>query len=186
MSLRRRADCPKDNFECGSNRAPLQLVNTPGTARIHGFEAMTQLELPAGVAVSAGVAWAEGETDNPLTGLADQDADKKRVPMSRIAPLNGTADVAWHPGTDGFYLGGALYWAADQTELSYADTNDARIPKGGTPGFQRVDLRTGLRYPDRFAFSLLFENVTDAPYRVHGSGVNGPGRGLTVNLEIMR
>lgn len=183
---RRRAECPQGNFECGSNRAPLQLVNTAGTARIHGFEAMARLDLPAGVELSAGVAWAEGETDNPLTGLADQDADKKRVPMSRIAPLNGSVDAAWHPGTDGFYLGGALYWAAEQTELSYADTNDARIPKGGTPGFQRVDLRTGLRYPDRFAFSLLLENITDEPYRVHGSGVNGPGRGLTVNLEIMR
>ena len=183
---RRRAECPASNFECGSNRAPLQLVNTAGTAVIRGFEAMARFDLPAGVALSAGVAWAEGETDNPLKGLAAQDADKKRVPLSRIAPLNGTADLVWHGPDDGLYLGGTLYWSARQTELSYADTNDARIPKGGTPGFERVDLRAGLRFPDRLSVSLLFENVLDEAYRIHGSGVNGPGRGLILNVEVMR
>jgi iron complex outermembrane receptor protein/hemoglobin/transferrin/lactoferrin receptor protein len=30
----------------------------------------------------------------------------------------------------------------------------------------------------------VFENVTDAAYRVHGSSINGPGRGLLLTLEM--
>ncbi|MCK6573912.1 TonB-dependent receptor [Myxococcota bacterium] len=183
---RRRATCPPGNFECGANRAPLQLVNTDGTAVVEGLEGLIQGRLPHGFAFGAGITYTRGESDNPMRGLADQVADRKRVPLSRIAPLNGNVDVSWHGPRDGLYVGATWWWAALQDELSYGDTIDARIPRGGTPGFDRFDVRAGLRIPDRFALSLVFENATDAAYRVHGSSINGPGRGLVVNVEFMR
>jgi iron complex outermembrane receptor protein/hemoglobin/transferrin/lactoferrin receptor protein len=183
---RRRANCPAGNLECGANRAPIQLVNTAGTAVVQGLEGLLQARLPHGFGLAAGITYTEGESDNPMRGLADQDADQRRVPMSRIAPLNGNVDVSWHGPSDGLYLGATWWWAALQDELSFGDRVDARIPRGGTPGFDRFDVRAGLRIPDRFALSLVFENATDAAYRVHGSSINGPGRGLVVNLELMR
>jgi iron complex outermembrane receptor protein/hemoglobin/transferrin/lactoferrin receptor protein len=86
----------------------------------------------------------------------------------------------------GFYTGATLYWARAQTALSYSDTTDARIPRGGTPGYARVDARLGVRLPDQLAMSLVAENLTDTPYRIHGSGINGPARGLQITVEVMR
>jgi len=183
---RRRADCPAPDLECRANRAALQLVNVPGVAEIRGYEARARAGGPVGPALSASVAFAEGETDNPLTGLAAQDASKRRVPMSRIAPLNGSVDASWRWSLHGFYTGATLYWARAQTALSYGDTTDARIPRGGTPGYARVDARLGVRLPDRLAMSLVAENITDTPYRIHGSSINGPARGLQLTVEVMQ
>jgi iron complex outermembrane receptor protein/hemoglobin/transferrin/lactoferrin receptor protein len=183
---RRRADCPAPDLECRANRAALQLVNVPGVAEIRGYEARGRVGGAVGPALGAGVAFAEGETDNPLTGLAEQDATQRRVPLSRIAPLNGHVDASWRWSTLGFYTGATLYWARAQTALSYSDTTDARIPRGGTPGYARVDARLGVRLPDQLAMSLVAENLTDTPYRIHGSGINGPARGLQITVEVMR
>lgn len=183
---RRRAECPASDLECRANRAPLMLVNLPGQARIHGYEALARAGRPTGPAVSAAVAFARGETANPLTGVAALEGGKRRVPMSRIAPLNGNLDAVWRFTTAGLYAGGTLYWARAQTDLSYSDTTDARIPRGGTPGYARLDLRAGLRLPDRLALSLVAENILDEPYRIHGSGIDGPGRGLQLTVEVMR
>jgi iron complex outermembrane receptor protein/hemoglobin/transferrin/lactoferrin receptor protein len=46
-----------------------------------------------------------------------------------------------------------------------------------------VDLRAGYRFGSRLALSVVFENVADAAYRVHGSSIQGPGRGVIVALS---
>jgi iron complex outermembrane receptor protein/hemoglobin/transferrin/lactoferrin receptor protein len=47
-----------------------------------------------------------------------------------------------------------------------------------------VDLRAGYRWGRNVVASLVAENVLDTAYRYHGSSVNGPGRGLMMDVEF--
>jgi iron complex outermembrane receptor protein/hemoglobin/transferrin/lactoferrin receptor protein len=76
-----------------------------------------------------------------------------------------------------------MRWALRQSQLAPSDLSDARIPEGGTPGFAVLDLFAGYRMGRHMLFNVVFENVSDAAYRYHGSAVNGPGRGVIVNFE---
>lgn len=175
---RRRAECPESDRECGASRAAVQLVNTDGIAEIRGLEGLLELRPWHGLRGEAAVTWTEGESDSPVPDRAGQ-----REPITRIPPLNGHVQLTWAHADTGLYVGGALRWAADQTALSFGDTEDARIPFGGTPGYQVYDARAGLRHRD-FQLSFLFENLTDAPYRIHGSSINGPARGVAMSLKV--
>ncbi|MCB9550218.1 MAG: TonB-dependent receptor [Myxococcales bacterium] len=175
---RRLAECPDGDRECKASRASVQLVNVAETATIQGVEATLRLRSWHGLRGAASVAWAEGESDSPVVGQ-----EGERVPVSRIPPLNGTVELTWTHADSGLYLGGASRWAAEQTRLSFGDQADARIPFGGTPGYRVFDARAGIRQ-DRFMLAFSFENFTDEPYRIHGSSVNGPARGVAVNLTL--
>jgi outer membrane receptor protein involved in Fe transport len=58
-----------------------------------------------------------------------------------------------------------------------ADTQ--RIPPGGTP----ADSTCAQVASPQWAASLALDNLTDEEYRVHGSGVNEPGRNLIASLS---
>lgn len=175
---RRPADCPQSDRECRANRAATQLQNLPGEAVVRGAEANLRLRPGLGLEANVAVAYAWGEGPSPVKG---QD---ERLPLSRIPPLSGHVDLGWQHAATGLYAGGQVRWAADQTRLSVGDEGDARIPFGGTPGYVVADLRGGLRVGRQLMLNVVLENLTDAPWRVHGSSVNGPGRGLVVNLEV--
>jgi outer membrane receptor protein involved in Fe transport len=105
-----------------------------------------------------------------------------------VPPLNGSLELRRAFGQRRWpslqpYAGAGLRWALVQDRLAPTDRGDARIPEGGTPGFLVFDLRAGARFGDRLLLAVVLENLGDAAYRYHGSSVNGPGRGLIVNLE---
>ncbi len=174
---RRSADCPSGDRECRAARAAVQLVNLTGEARIRGVEGALTLRPLRSVSLMATLAITEGEGDSPIAGRPG------RVPLSRMPPVNGVGEIMWRQRSSGLYLGGAVRWALDQTDLSVGDEADARIPFGGTPGYVVFDARAGLK-TDVFGAYVVFENLADQPNRTHGSSVNGPGRGLIVNLEV--
>jgi hemoglobin/transferrin/lactoferrin receptor protein len=73
--------------------------------------------------------------------------------------------------------------AASQDELSARDVADTqRIPPGGTPGYEVLTVRGGLKLRDALAVTAALENALDEDYRIHGSGVNEPGRNLVVGV----
>jgi outer membrane receptor protein involved in Fe transport len=83
-----------------------------------------------------------------------------------------------------------MLWAGPQDRLSLSDGVDARIPLGGSPAYATFDLRAGWRFEAstdagalRMQLTAVLENVLDQVYRVHGSGINGAGRGLLLQLE---
>jgi hemoglobin/transferrin/lactoferrin receptor protein len=45
-------------------------------------------------------------------------------------------------------------------------------------------LRSQWRVTDRATVSLAVENLTDEDYRIHGSGVNEPGRNVIASVAV--
>ena len=56
--------------------------------------------------------------------------------------------------------------------------------KHGTPGYSVLTLRGGWKISEFATLTAAFENVTDKDYRVHGSGLNEPGRNAVVGLDL--
>jgi iron complex outermembrane receptor protein/hemoglobin/transferrin/lactoferrin receptor protein len=182
-SPREVRDCPPNTPQCASAWSRLQLVNARRPARLFGLEGAVQASLPGPVALRATIAYARGDGPNPTPRPTDPSLPhRRRVPLSRIPPLNGTGELTFG-GADGLEAGIAARWALAQDRLAVSDLADARIPPGGTPGFIVVDLRAGYRFDQRLSLILVLENLFDAAYRYHGSSVNGPGRGLMALLS---
>jgi iron complex outermembrane receptor protein/hemoglobin/transferrin/lactoferrin receptor protein len=176
---REREDCPPQSA-CPAFRTQFQLVNASGTARILGAESALRAELPAGFSLRAGYAYAVGEGDT--TG--SRDLFGERVPLSRIPPMNGSVEARYTTLASRFYAAAVLRWALAQRRLAPSDLSDARIPQGGTPGHAVCDLRAGFRYSPELRLHLVLENVFDVAYRVHGSSINGPGRGIQLGMLL--
>lgn len=196
-SPRNIADCPLTDTGrmgapgCATAWSRFQLVNLGGRAVIWGGEADVLLHLPLHIDLRATVAYAYGEGPNPTPRAAGQANYAAIVPLSRIPPLNGTAELRVRP-LRGILLGAALRWALSQDRLAPSDLSDARIPSGGTPGFAVFDVRAGARLHEllpgrwlrRAVAMLVLENAGDVPYRYHGSSVNGARSSVQFNLEI--
>lgn len=168
---------PGGETGCAGSRTAFELTNLGGTAILRGFDGAIRLFLPAGFGLRTTLAYAWGEGQNPVPGGVPT-----RIPLSRVPPLNGTAEVSWRRA--GVYLAAGLRWARMQDRLAISDQSDQRIPLGGTPGFAVVDLRAGYRWTPYFLVAGVLENLGDAPYRYHGSSVNGPGRSFNMLLEL--
>jgi len=178
--------CPPGDAACTGSRVRFQLVNAPRPARIVGSEALVRAALPFGFTLRAGIAFAVGDQPNPAPRPAPGTSAApypERVPMSRVPPLNGTAELRWRHRPTGLYVGGGLRWALAQTRLAPQDVADARIPDGGTPGYAVYDLRVGWRWGEHLVAALVVENVLDTAWRVHGSSVNAPARGVVFSLS---
>ncbi len=128
-------------------------------------------------------AWTRGE---------ERRDDGTKVPLSRIPPLSGQLTLRFLPRawfTGGRFLAEAFARGAwKQDRLSPEDLNDVRIPDGGTPAWFTLNARGGLTWDrplvgvDRLTLYLTVENLLDAEYKYHGSGLYGAGRGLGLNL----
>jgi iron complex outermembrane receptor protein/hemoglobin/transferrin/lactoferrin receptor protein len=174
-------DCPPTSDECQGAWFRYQLVNVDG-ARVVGAEAAGELALGRAT-VRATLGWAHGDGPNPQERPSDPELPYvERVPLSRIPPLNGTAELRV-PWSWGFVTAG-VRWAGRQDRLAPSDLSDERIPEGGTPGYVVVDVRAGVRVGTRARVGVVAENLGDAAYRYHGSSINGPGRSAMVWLEV--
>ena len=103
----------------------------------------------------------------------------KEEPMRRIPPLFGR--LALDCQMEKLWLNLEWQAAGKQSRLAAGDRDDNRIPKGGTPGWNIVNINT--RYAMRlFTFDLSLQNLFNQDYRYHGSGVNGYGRSAILSV----
>jgi len=105
----------------------------------------------------------------------------RNEPLRRIPPFNARIGVDIKKGK---FIAGILYdYASPQRRLAAADKADNRIPRGGTPGFNLVNLFGGF---DQKAFSIkaYLNNIFNVDYRTHGSGINGIGRSVGLLCSI--
>ena len=104
----------------------------------------------------------------------------KNEPVRRIPPLFGR--MAVEGNIKGFRVGMECLAAGKQERLAKGDMDDNRIPLGGTPGWEIINLNSG--YNIRFiTIDLTLQNIFNQDYRYHGSGINGYGR--SVFLTVM-
>lgn len=163
-----------------------------GTASITGTEFALRSPTLAGIQAWVVGTWLQGESsDGKLT-----------QPLRRSPPATGSAGLRWASLGKAFYLEPWVRAAADQDQLNVGDTKDLRIcenpsipgtsmPAGtckGTAGWATINVRAGYRWNAKLTavravrLDVDAGNLLDVRYRVHGSGIDAPGRGVTATL----
>jgi hemoglobin/transferrin/lactoferrin receptor protein len=143
-----------------------------GDGYVFGFELSGDWEFSPQWTLFGQAAWIDGEVDTYPTS----DPIKVAEPLDRTMPLMGNIGIRWvHPEGE-FWVEGIINAAAKADRLSTRDKADTnRIPPGGTPSYIVPSLRGGWQANEHLQLTLALENLTDAEYRIHGSGVNEPG-----------
>ena len=110
------------------------------------------------------------------------DAEGISAPADRVPPLNGriAVDFSWHETLN---IEPYLIFAREQNRLSDRDVRDSRIDPDGTDGWMTANLEARWEPGDQWLIRLSALNVFDERFRVHGSGLDAPGRNLRLNLR---
>lgn len=147
---------------------------------IQGVEAEGRWEFAPGWKVFGWVAWQDGQTEAPVIA----NGPVLTEPVSRMLPLSGEIGLR-HESRDGRWWAEILARGSTEADrLTSRDRADTqRIPPGGTPGYWIGTIRGGAEVASGFDIVVALENITDEDYRIHGSGVNGTGRGVTISAE---
>ena len=126
--------------------------------------------------------WMDGKVDTYPTS----DAEKERDYISRLMPPTAQIGARWQMESGKYWAEALSDMAAKADKLSADDQRDTqRIPPGGTPGYAVFHVRTGTQLTKNVALSLALENIFDKDYRIHGSGVNEPGRNLVLTASCV-
>lgn len=152
-----------------------------GDGFIHGVELAGAVEVVEDWTVWGNLTWMEGRVDAPLVVGGPVATE----PVTRLMPTTVNMGVRWEHPSHKYWAEFASTFAGRQDRLSSSDTRDTqRIPPGGTPGYEIFHLRAGWQPVRQFTLSMALENLTDEDYRIHGSGLNEPGRNFIVAADL--
>ncbi len=153
-------------------RDVVQSVNA-AESTIRGVEAGATFELNESMIVNAvlNYTWSEQRVPGSPT-----------EPGDRIPPLSGRLELNYDAGGD-IRFDAWLKFAGEQDRLSARDVRDIRIDPNGTSGWGILGARARWDVRGGWQFSLGVDNVVDKRYRVHGSGLDAPGRNLMVGVR---
>jgi outer membrane receptor protein involved in Fe transport len=93
--------------------------------------------------------------------------------------MNGKFGIAYQKNN--FFVRSEVWFASEQTRLAQGDKDDIRIDKNGTKGWITTNIFTGFDRSN-YAINFSLQNINNADYRTHGSGINGVGRSLWLTL----
>ncbi|MDD5708220.1 MAG: TonB-dependent receptor, partial [Kiritimatiellae bacterium] len=148
-----------------------------GDGYIHGVEGHGQVELGAGWALRMWASWMYGRVDGYPTSSEETERDY----ISRLMPPMAGAALRKQFAGGRWWTEAGASAAGKADRLSADDRRDTqRIPPGGTPGYVVARLDAGARLREGLDLVLSLENAFDRAYRIHGSGVNEAGRGVTL------
>jgi hemoglobin/transferrin/lactoferrin receptor protein len=152
-----------------------------GAGHVHGVELSASVKLAEEWTLWSNFTWMEGQLETAvIVGGAQQ-----TEPLSRVMPTTVNYGLRWEATNRRFWAEAASTVSAGQHRLSASDRLDTqRIPPGGTPGYDIYHLRAGWQVNKYFGLNASLENILDADYRIHGSGVNEPGRNLILSAEV--
>lgn len=143
-----------------------------GRSNIHGAEFEALIALSDKLSLHSSVTYIRGE----------QSIDEESEPADRIPPLNARLTFRYQP--DGpLSLAAWLTFARHQNRLSARDATDVRIDPNGTDGWATAGLKAMLHTARGWKFELGVDNVFDRRYRHHGSGIDAPGRGVSLTAR---
>lgn len=91
------AECPPATPQCVGSWTRLQLQNAPSLSELRGLEAMVRLRIPLGLLLRSTLAytWGEGPRVGGLGYGTTGVILGERVPLSRVPPLHGSAELIW-------------------------------------------------------------------------------------------
>ncbi len=148
-----------------------------GDGYIQGVEWTGTLALSREWSTWLNASWMDGKVDAYPTS----DAVRERDYVSRLMPPAAELGVRWQRDDGKFWTELSAELADKADKLSADDERDTqRIPAGGTPGYAVCHIRAGATVTRNLDVSLAVENIFDEDYRIHGSGVNEPGRNVIV------
>ena len=162
LLVRQKVNEIPDPVDAGSTIDVLQRRNL-GSAQVQGFELAGEFLLTP-----------EWSCYGNFTYLYGQNFSDGK-PLSRIPPTQGVIGLRWRDQCARRWLDVYGWLVAEQSRLSSRDTRDSRIPAGGTPGYGTANVRLGSCVGRHQRITLGIENIFNTAYRVHGSGVDGPG-----------
>ena len=147
---------------------------------LHGIELSARYRFLPQWSVFGWVSWMEGKVDGYPTSSSVAQTEY----LSRVMPLSGEVGVRWETVNKKFWAEAVTLMADTADKLASGDLTDNRFPPGGTPGYAVFTLRGGWRINQYANLTVALENIADKEYRVHGSGVNEPGRNLVVAADV--
>ena len=103
-------------------------------------------------------------------------------PLRRIPPLFGRVALVY-AGQQGWQGRAEFLLAGRQDRLSPGDLSDHRIPSGGSPAWEVLNLYLGYTF-DRMQVQASLQNAFNEAYRMHGSGVDGVGRSAWLSVRV--
>jgi outer membrane receptor protein involved in Fe transport len=120
--------------------------------------------------VKGNMAWTEGRN------LTDAE------PLSRIPPLNGNIGVKYE--VKEYSVEMLSRFAGKQDNLSTRDRTDSRMDPNGTPAWITWNIRGDIKVTSDIKLSAGVDNIFDAAYRIHSSGVDSSGINVFSSIEI--
>lgn len=152
-----------------------------GDGFVHGLELDLTYQVSSDWSAAFVATWMEGRVDTFPTSQATLEEE----PIDRMKPLSGILTVKWDDPSTNYWLEASFASADSQDKLSSRDQSDTqRIPPGGTPGYTTFGLRGGWLISDALEIFASVENISDKDYRIHGSGLNEPGRNFIVGVDL--
>ncbi len=150
-----------------------------GDGWVSGVEVEGRVALSSQWSLSGGASWMDGEVEQ-LTA-AGREVDR---PLSRLMPLTGFATLTYSGSRDvEAWVSGRAADRADQLSLR-DETDTDRIPARGTPRYAVVSVGAAFRFGPDVTLSIALENLRNTNYRIHGSGLNEPGRNLVLAVDM--
>ena len=172
------------------NAAGSTMIKANGDGFIEGIEASLQYDWNKQWQTRAAFSWMDAEVEQLLldpTGNVSVDGSNystiDRAP-DRLMPTQLHLVTRYEPNGSNWWVEGTALAVDDGDRLSLKDERDtSRIPGDGTPGYLLFGLRTGKTLGEDSSVFLAAENLGDVDYRVHGSGLNGPGRNFVLSFR---
>ncbi|MEI6810122.1 MAG: TonB-dependent receptor, partial [bacterium] len=144
-----------------------------GQGYIQGAEVSGHYRWTPQLSSWASATWMDGKVDAYPTS----ESEKARDYISRLMPPTLQVGARWQTSNSKYWTELVGDMAAKADRLSAEDLRDTqRVPPGGTPAYAVCTVRAGARIMKDMNVVLAVENVLDDDYRIHGSGVNEPGR----------
>ena len=138
-------------------------------AYIKGLESELNFQISNEFNLTGGIAYSYGKN---LT---------TKEPLRRIPPFNGRLLSTWRHQK--WFAGIEWMFASKQDRLAQGDKDDNRIPKGGTPGWNVLNMYASYQL-SMARINLGLQNLFNEDYRTHGSGINGYGRSAWFQLTL--